>query len=78
MKYFIILIALISVSLNAQVANKKKIKTTYKIALKYDPVCKMEVPKSMKDTVHYQNKIYGVCSSHCKNEIKKSPKKYIK
>ena len=76
MKYILALVALASIHVNAQQPVKKK--TKYKLALSYDPVCNMEMPKYLKDTLHYKTKVYGVCSSHCKNEIKKSPKKYIK
>ena len=76
MKYILCLFAIVSISLNAQEKPKKVPK--YKLALAYDPVCQMEMPKNLKDTLHYKNKVYGVCSSHCKNEIKKAPRKYIK
>lgn len=79
MKYILYLLVFVSTSLNAQnTKTKTKQKTNYKLASTIDPVCKMEMPKFLKDTVHLQKKIYGVCSTHCKTEIKKNPKKYIK
>ena len=78
MKYLFLVLGLVSISLLAQEPSKKAIKPKIKLASKKDPVCNMDMPLHLKDTVHYQHKIYGVCSSHCKAEIKKNPKKYIK
>lgn len=76
MKYILCLFACASISLNAQTAPNKRV--SIKLESKVDPVCHMEMPKHLKDTVHIQDKIYGVCSSHCKVELKKYPKKYIR
>lgn len=49
-----------------------------KIVNKVDPICNMEVDGTVKDTAMYQGKAYGFCNPMCKQEFKKSPKKYIK
>jgi YHS domain-containing protein len=43
-----------------------------------DPVCDMEAKAGMVyDTIHYNNKIYGFCSTHCKEEFAKNPNDYL-
>jgi YHS domain-containing protein len=77
MKYLVLVLALGAITLSAQ-QNKLKKKPKIKLASTKDPVCNMDMPLHLKDTVHYKGKIYGVCSDHCKNEIKRAPRKYIK
>lgn len=43
-----------------------------------DPVCGMSTAVHMKDTLSYEGRLYGFCSSNCKDEFKKDPKKYVK
>lgn len=49
-----------------------------KFANSVDPICNMKTTPSMKDTVMYKGKTYGFCSTYCKQEFKKDPKKYVK
>lgn len=46
------------------------------LALKKDPVCGMPAYKYLKDTALYKGKIYGFCSSGCKNKFKETPENY--
>jgi YHS domain-containing protein len=41
-----------------------------------DLVCQMDVAETAEDTVHYQGKVYGFCSAHCKEKFQKNPEKY--
>jgi len=53
---------------------------TYDIALldnKKDPTCGMPVTAGVNDTAHYDHKVYGFCSTECKNEFLKNPKANI-
>lgn len=43
-----------------------------------DPVCDMETAHHLSDTIHYGGKIYGFCSSGCKEEFAKNPETYLK
>lgn len=43
-----------------------------------DPVCHMKTEGVLKDTAMYKNKIYGFCSTFCKDEFITSPEKYEK
>lgn len=50
---------------------------SYDISLvdnKKDPTCGMPVTAGISDTVHYDNKVLGFCSSGCKEEFLKNPK----
>lgn len=42
-----------------------------------DPVCEMEMPKFLKDTLTYDGELYGFCHESCKNTFKDSPEEYI-
>ncbi len=44
---------------------------------KIDPVCGMETAGHVSDTIHYAGKVYGFCSSGCKEEFAKSPEQYL-
>lgn len=55
-------------------ANNKNLK----LANTVDPICNMKVTSSVKDTALYKGKTYGFCSTYCKQEFKKNPKKYVK
>ncbi len=48
-----------------------------KVDNKIDPICEMETEGHVSDTIHYQGKVYGFCSSGCKEEFAKSPEQYI-
>ncbi|MFZ9239570.1 MAG: YHS domain-containing protein [Chitinophagaceae bacterium] len=42
-----------------------------------DYACGMPVTAGISDTCHYEGKAYGFCSTECKNEFLKDPKKYL-
>ena len=59
-------------------AQKNTQKQNVKLANTVDPICTMKVSSSAKDTAVYKGKTYGFCSTYCKQEFKKDPKKYVK
>ena len=42
-----------------------------------DLVCRMPVKAGVSDTAYYKEKLYGFCSTECKNEFKKNPEGYL-
>ncbi len=48
-----------------------------KVDNKFDPVCEMETEGHISDTIHYQQKVFGFCSSGCKEEFAKNPDLYM-
>ncbi len=42
-----------------------------------DPICQMPVGAGVADTAHYDGKVFGFCSSGCKDEFKKDPAKHL-
>jgi YHS domain-containing protein len=40
---------------------------------KKDPGCGMPVTAGIKDTVHYNGKVYGFCSDECRDAFLKDP-----
>ena len=42
-----------------------------------DYACGMPVRAGISDTCQYEGKAYGFCSTECKNEFLKDPKKYL-
>ncbi|MDD3458810.1 MAG: YHS domain-containing protein [Weeksellaceae bacterium] len=45
---------------------------------KIDPICEMEMKAGMvKDTIHYNESIYGFCSKSCKETFAKAPEDYL-
>lgn len=42
-----------------------------------DFVCGMPIKAGIADTVHYNGKLYGFCSTGCKDEFKKNPLAYL-
>ncbi|GEM51873.1 YHS domain-containing protein [Empedobacter brevis] len=68
----IISLIMIIISLTTFAQQKSKVK----VVNEKDPVCGMNTAQFLKDTAVYQKKIYGFCSSNCKTEFKKNPKKY--
>jgi YHS domain-containing protein len=42
-----------------------------------DPSCGMPVSAGIEDTVTYKGKLYGFCSTECKEEFLKNPKAYL-
>lgn len=41
-----------------------------------DVVCGMTIDPSTEDTLHYTHKVYGFCSSSCKEKFQNAPAKY--
>lgn len=48
-----------------------------KVDNKIDPICEMETVGHVSDTIHYGDKVYGFCSSGCKEEFAKNPEQYL-
>lgn len=48
-----------------------------KVDNKLDPVCGMETSTHLGDTLTYQARLYGFCSSKCKGEFSKNPSQYL-
>lgn len=48
-----------------------------KVDNKIDPICEMETASHVSDTIHYGDKVYGFCSSGCKEEFAKNPEQYL-
>lgn len=44
---------------------------------KIDPVCEMEIPKFLKDTITYAGHLYGFCSEMCTKSFLDDPEKYL-
>ena len=44
---------------------------------KIDPICGMETAGHVSDTIHYKDKVYGFCSSGCKEMFQETPEKYV-
>lgn len=42
-----------------------------------DPVCEMEIPKYLSDTLTYNSEVYGFCSKSCKDDFAKTPEEFI-
>ena len=51
---------------------------TASLARPDDPVCGMSVKEGVNDTATVDGKLYGFCSSGCKDEFIKEPSRYIK
>lgn len=48
-----------------------------KVVNELDPICHMSTADHLKDTVSYQGKTYGFCSSMCKESFLKNPEEHI-
>lgn len=48
-----------------------------KVENKIDPICEMETEGHVSDTIHYEGKVYGFCSSGCKEEFAKNPTAHL-
>ena len=57
----------------------KKIELTLQqLSATVDPVCKMSLEQHViSDTTTYEGKLYGFCSSGCKEDFLKDPTKYV-
>lgn len=78
MKSFILLIVVVMFSWMAckQSASPGEGVPLATLANKVDPVCDMTLKANVKDTVHYQGKVYGFCNSGCADSFKEEPAKY--
>lgn len=56
-----------------QAANSLNVKVDNTI----DPICGMKTEGHVSDTIQYEGKIYGFCSTGCKEEFAKSPEQYL-
>ncbi len=52
---------------------QKKKFTADMVDNKKDPSCGMPMSAGIEDTVHYNGKVYGVCSEECKQAFLKNP-----
>lgn len=52
-------------------------KLDVKVDNKIDPICNMNTDEHLSDTIHYNNKVYGFCSTSCKEEFSKNPESYL-
>ena len=68
-------------NLEVKVADEHNHSATKKLDVKVDnrldPICEMETTGHLSDTIHYNGKIYGFCSSGCKEEFAKNPEQYL-
>jgi len=48
-----------------------------KVDNKIDPVCEMDIDQHLSDTIHYAGKIYGFCSSGCKETFAQNPETFL-
>jgi len=77
------IISLYACNENKTVETKKEIPieqakyTPEMVVNKNDYACGMPVTAGINDTSHIDGKAYGFCSSECKNEFLKDPKKYL-
>lgn len=68
--------------INPAITNKtetaKRKYTQAMVDNKKDPSCGMPVSAGIEDTAHYSGKIYGFCSSECKQQFLKNPAELAK
>ncbi len=63
----------------AEENKKEEIKIeTSSLARLDDPVCGMSVKEGVNDTATVDGKLYGFCSTGCKDEFIKEPARYIR
>jgi len=48
-----------------------------KVDNKFDPVCGMQTEGHVSDTIHYEGKVFGFCSTGCKETFAKGPEQYL-
>ncbi|MBS1729669.1 MAG: exo-alpha-sialidase [Bacteroidetes bacterium] len=53
--------------------NKTKSLPVIQLTNKKDPVCGMHVDSNVEDTIHFNGKIIGFCSKHCKDKFLSAP-----
>jgi len=51
--------------------------TGINFASKMDLACGMLLTEGIKDTAHYNGKVYGFCSEECKKEFLKTPEAFL-
>lgn len=59
------------------VLHPEKAFETMKFDNKKDFICGMPITAGVGDTAHYKGKVYGFCSTGCKDEFKKNPASYL-
>ncbi len=52
-------------------------KLDVKVENRLDPICEMETIEHLSDTILYNGKVYGFCSSGCKETFAKNPDLYL-
>jgi YHS domain-containing protein len=55
----------------------EKLYKDLRFANERDPICHMPVGAGVADTAHFNGKVYGFCSSGCKDAFKVNPSGYI-
>lgn len=76
---FAILFASCGSSGNQKMGNGKSIDISPdKLSVKIDPVCQMRIDQHpIADTATYQGKLYGFCSTGCKEAFVAEPDKFL-
>jgi putative intracellular protease/amidase/YHS domain-containing protein len=59
------------------VLHPEKLFKTMKFENKKDFICGMPITAGVADTANYKGKVYGFCSTGCKDEFKKDPASYL-
>jgi len=52
------------------------VETEIKLSNHKDPVCGMYIDNDAHDTTHFDSKVIGFCSKHCKDKFIQSPREY--
>lgn len=71
-------LALLSACKQNKAKSPETAAATFQLANTIDPICDMKVDNTVEDTAHYHGKIYGFCSSSCKESFQAEPTKYVK
>ena len=69
-------------NIEVHVADENSMAATQKLQVEVintmDPVCEMEIPKYLSDTLTYDSHLYGFCSKSCKDDFEKTPEVFVK
>lgn len=71
-------LALLSACKQNKTKSTETVAASFQLANTIDPICDMKVDNTVEDTAHYHGKIYGFCSSSCKESFQAEPTKYVK
>lgn len=52
-------------------------KLNVEVVNELDPICGMDNATHLKDTINYEGKTYGFCSTMCKEKFLENPTQYI-